>query len=81
MQAWAIRTMTRSESWQPIRRFRSSPAEAGVDPKIEGRHLGVLTSIVVADVFYGIFQYDRILDVDGNQDLAGQLQHVSNSVF
>jgi hypothetical protein len=55
--------------------------EAGVDPKIEGRHLGVLTSIVVADVFYGIFQYDRILGVDGNQDLAGQLQHVSELVF
>ncbi|WP_154071357.1 hypothetical protein [Bradyrhizobium lablabi] len=55
--------------------------EAGVDPNIEGRHLGVLTSIVVADVFYGIFQYDRLLGADGNQDLAGQLQHVSELVF
>jgi hypothetical protein len=55
--------------------------EAGMDPNIEGRHLGVLTSIVVADVFYGIFQYDRLLGADGNQDLAGQLQHVSELVF
>jgi hypothetical protein len=55
--------------------------EAGLDPKIEGKHLGVLTSIVVADVFYGIFQNDRLLGADGNQDLAGQLQHVSELVF
>ena len=55
--------------------------EAGVDPEIEGRHLGVLTSIVVADVFYGIFQHDRLLGIDGNQDLAGQLQQVSKLVF
>jgi hypothetical protein len=55
--------------------------EAGVDPEIFGKHLGVLTSIVVADVFYGIFQHDRILGVDGNQDLAGQLQQASKVVF
>jgi hypothetical protein len=55
--------------------------EAGLDPRIEGKHLGVLTSIVVADVFYGIFQNDRVLGAEGNQDLAGQLQHVSELVF
>ena len=55
--------------------------EAGVDPDIFGKHLGVLTSIVVADVIYGIFQNDRILGVDGNQDLAGQLQQASRVVF
>ncbi len=41
----------------------------------------MLTSIVVADVFYGIFQHDRLLGIDGNQDLAGQLQQVSKLVF
>jgi hypothetical protein len=55
--------------------------EAGMDPKIEGKHLGTLTSIVVADVFYGILQHDRLLDIDGNQDLAGELQQISKLVF
>jgi hypothetical protein len=55
--------------------------EAGVDRDIAGTHLGVLTSIVVADVFYGIFQHDRLLGVDGRQDLAGQLQDASRAVF
>ena len=52
-----------------------------MDPKIEGKHLGTLTSIVVADVFYGILQHDRLLDIDGNQDLAGELQQISKLVF
>jgi hypothetical protein len=55
--------------------------EAGADAKIAGKHLGILTSIVVADVFYGIFQHDRLLGVDGDQDLANQLQQVSKTVF
>jgi hypothetical protein len=55
--------------------------EAGMDPKIDGNHLGVLTSIIVADVFFGIFQHDRLLGVDSNQDLAGQLRQLSKFVF
>jgi len=55
--------------------------EAGMDPKIKGKHLGVLTSIVVADVFYGILQNDRLLDIDANQDLAGELKQVSKLIF
>jgi hypothetical protein len=55
--------------------------EAGVDIKIAGKHLGVLTSIVVADVFYGIFQNDRLLGIDGNLGLADQLQQVSKILF
>ncbi|MBV8917676.1 hypothetical protein [Bradyrhizobium sp.] len=55
--------------------------EAGQDPKIEGKYLGVLTSIVVADVFYGILQKDRLLNIDDDKDLARQLQQVSTLVF
>jgi hypothetical protein len=55
--------------------------EAGQDPGIEGKHLGVLTSIVVADVFYGIFQNDRLLGIDDDKDLAHQLRQVSELVF
>jgi hypothetical protein len=55
--------------------------EAGQDPGIDGRHLGVLTSIVVADLFYGIFQQDRLLGIDDDKDLAHQLQQVSTLVF
>ncbi|WP_315838351.1 hypothetical protein [Bradyrhizobium prioriisuperbiae] len=55
--------------------------EAGLDPGIAGKHLGVLTSIVVADVFYGIFQHDRLLDIDGNWDLAAQLRRLSEILF
>ena len=36
--------------------------EAGMDPAIKGKHLGVLASIVVADVFYGIFRDDPLLE-------------------
>jgi hypothetical protein len=55
--------------------------EAGLDPAIQGRHLGVLTSIVVADVFYGIFQNDHLPGVDDSQDPADQLQQLSNLAF
>jgi hypothetical protein len=55
--------------------------EAGMDPAIGGKHLGVLTSIVVADVLYGVFRDDRILGVDGSLDLASQLQEVSKLAF
>jgi hypothetical protein len=55
--------------------------EAGQDPLIDGNHLGVLTSIVVADVFYGVLQNDRLLDIDDDKDLAHQLQQVSTLVF
>jgi hypothetical protein len=55
--------------------------EAGQDPGIQGKHLGVLTSIVVADVFYGILRNDRLLGIDDDKDLARQLQQVSALVF
>jgi hypothetical protein len=55
--------------------------EAGLDPDIGGKHLGVLTSIVVADVFYGIFQNDRLLNVDTSRPLAEQLQQISQLAF
>src|SRR5262249_13176513 len=55
--------------------------EAGLDPDIQGKRLGVLTSIVVADVFYGIFRDDRLLGVKGDLDLASQLQQVSQLMF
>ena len=55
--------------------------EAGLDPGIEGEHLGVLTSIVVADVFYGILQRDRLLGIDDDRDLAHQLRQISQLVF
>jgi len=55
--------------------------EAGLDPEIEGKHLGVLTSIIVADVFYGIFRDDSLLGVDGTQDLGKQLRQLSETVF
>jgi hypothetical protein len=52
--------------------------EAGMDAAVGGKHLGVLTSIIVADVLYGVFRDDQILGVDGSLDLADQLQQVSN---
>ena len=55
--------------------------EAGIDPAIGGKHLGVLTSIVVADVIYGVFNNDQILGVDGSLQLADQLQEVSKLAF
>jgi hypothetical protein len=55
--------------------------EAGLDPKIEGKHLGVLTSIVVADVIYGVLRNDRLLGIDDDRDLAHQLQQVADLVF
>jgi hypothetical protein len=55
--------------------------EAGLDPKIGGEHLGVLTSIVVADVFYGVFRNDHLLGIDEERDLARQLQQVAEFVF
>jgi len=55
--------------------------EAGLDPSFQGKHLGVLTSIVVADVFYGIFQHDRLLGIDDDRDLAHQLRQISQLVF
>jgi len=55
--------------------------EAGMDPAIGGTHLGVLTSIVVADVLYGVFRDDRILGVDSSVDLASQLQQLSKLAF
>jgi hypothetical protein len=41
----------------------------------------VLASIVIADVFYGIFRDDPLLGVNGNLDLASQLQLLSTSSF
>jgi hypothetical protein len=55
--------------------------EAGMDPAIGGVHLGVLASIVVADVFYGILEYDRILGVDGKCTLPCQLRRLSETLF
>jgi hypothetical protein len=55
--------------------------EAGMDPKIGGKHLGILASIVVADVFYGILEYDRLYGIDGRLTLASQLRQLSETVF
>jgi hypothetical protein len=55
--------------------------EAGIDPKIRGEHLGILASIIVADVFYGILQYDRVFGIDGSWTLARQLRQLSETVF
>lgn len=55
--------------------------EAGTDAAIGGTHLGVLASIVVADVFYGIFKYDRLMGINGGDNLAAQLKLLSEIVF
>jgi hypothetical protein len=55
--------------------------EAGLDPNIDGKHLGVLTSIVVADVIYGVLRNDRLLGIDDDRDLGHQLQRVAELVF
>jgi hypothetical protein len=55
--------------------------EAGLDPAIGGRHLGVLGSIVLADVIYGILQQDALFAIDSRADLSAQLESLSRHVF
>lgn len=51
------------------------------DHASKGKHLGVLGSIVVADVFYGIFAHDKVLGIDNSQSLTSQLSSLSKVVF
>lgn len=51
--------------------------EAGQDPEIRGKHLGVISSIVVADIIYGVFEQDKILGIDGKPELPKQLAGLS----
>jgi hypothetical protein len=47
----------------------------------QGRHLGILGSIVVADVFYSILQQDSIMGIPCSEPLARQLGQLSNLMF
>jgi hypothetical protein len=55
--------------------------EAGLDEKVAGKRLGVLGSIVVADVIYGVLQQDTVLAIDGGEDLRSQLATLSERIF
>jgi hypothetical protein len=55
--------------------------EAEQDPDIRGKHLGVLGSIVVADVIYGIFQNDPIVGIDTDDKLQEQLRNLAKTLF
>jgi hypothetical protein len=47
----------------------------------QGKRLGVLGSIVVADVFYSILQHDPIMGIEGTAPLARQLEELSRLMF
>jgi hypothetical protein len=47
----------------------------------EGKHLGILGSIVIADVFFGIFERDKIVGVDPTLTLEDQLINLSQLFF
>jgi hypothetical protein len=47
----------------------------------QGRHLGILGSIVVADVFYSILQRDSIMGIPCSEPLARQLGQLSSLMF
>jgi hypothetical protein len=51
--------------------------EAGNDPVAEGKHLGILGSIVVADVFFGVFEQDNLVGIDGALPFGDQLHQLS----
>jgi hypothetical protein len=55
--------------------------EAGQDPEVGGKHLGILGSIIVADVIYGILQQDKLLGIEGNIDLPQQLTALAERIF
>lgn len=55
--------------------------EAGQDPSVGGKHLGILGSIVVADVIYGILQQDELLGIKGDTDLPQQLTALAECIF
>jgi hypothetical protein len=55
--------------------------ESGQDPSIGGKHLGILGSIIVADVIYGILQHDELLGIDGSSDLPQQLTALAKRIF
>jgi hypothetical protein len=46
-----------------------------------GKRLGILGSIVVADVIYGILQHDELLATGRRRDLSAQLETLSRHVF
>ena len=54
--------------------------EAGTDPDGLGTHLGILGSMVVADVIYGILQHDEIVNVGGFEKLTDQLIGLSKII-
>jgi hypothetical protein len=47
----------------------------------KGRHLGILGSIVVADIFYSILQRDSIMGIQCSGPLARQLGKLSSLMF
>jgi hypothetical protein len=47
----------------------------------QGKHLGVLGSIVVADIFYSILQHDPIMGIESTGPLAQQLERLSRLMF
>jgi hypothetical protein len=51
--------------------------EAGLDSDNKGERLGILGSIVVADVIYGILRHDRLLPVDPDDGLQSELASLS----
>jgi Animal haem peroxidase len=46
-----------------------------------GKHLGILGSIVIADVFYGIFRNDKVLGIESTGPLTDQLSDLSRILF
>lgn len=51
--------------------------EAGLDSGNRGEHLGILGSIVVADVIYGLLRHDRLLPGDPADGLQSELVSLS----
>jgi hypothetical protein len=47
----------------------------------EGKHLGILGSIIVADVFYGIFERDKIAGTKNSGTVKDQLTELSRLTF
>ena len=62
----------------PLPFFARFEAEAEGD---DGQHLGILASIMVADVFYGILACDKIQGIDNGPHLEDQLRRLSDITF
>jgi len=55
--------------------------EAGLDSGNGGEHLGILGSIVVADVIYGVLEHDRLLAKDRVDGLKTELARLSATML